>query len=135
MILEKFFEFVISVMWRNFVVVFEMMFFVMVFFGRIEVFELYVLLVICLMFFVLILLFNLVGNVLVCVVVRKMCKLWSFRNYYYGFFFMSLVIVDMVVGLVCMFFILFYYEIGKYLFGFFGFIVVCKFILVLSLLC
>lgn len=75
MILEKFFEFVISVMWRNFVVVFEMMFFVMVFFGRIEVFELYVLLVICLMFFVLILLFNLVGNVLVCVVVRKMCKL------------------------------------------------------------
>lgn len=140
MILVKFFLFIISEIWKNFVVfvfllVKEMIFFIVFFFISFEVFEFFLLLVICLVLFILILVFNMVGNIFVCVVVWKMCKLWSFRNYYYGLFLMSLVIVDMVVGFVCMFFILFYYEIGKYLFGFFGFIVVCKFILVLSLLC
>ncbi|PFX27692.1 Orexin receptor type 2 [Stylophora pistillata] len=84
---------------------------------------------------ILILVLNMAGNILVCVAVRKTRKLRSFRNYYYGLFLMSLAIADMAVGLVCMPFILLYYETGKYPFGFFGSTAVCKLIPALSLLC
>lgn len=132
---EKPSEFATSVTWRNSVAAFEMTPSATVPSGRTEVPEPYVSLVIRLTFSVLILLLNLAGNVLVCVAVRKTRKLRSFRNYYYGLFLMSLAIADMAVGLVCMPFILLYYETGKYPFGFFGSTAVCKLIPALSLLC
>lgn len=102
---------------------------------RLEVPEPFASLVIRLTLSVLILVLNMAGNILVCVAVRKTRKLRSFRNYYYGLFLMSLAIADMAVGLVCMPFILLYYETGKYPFGFFGSTAVCKLIPALSLLC
>lgn len=80
MILVKFFLFIISEIWKNFVVfvfllVKEMIFFIVFFFISFEVFEFFLLLVICLVLFILILVFNMVGNIFVCVVVWKMCKL------------------------------------------------------------
>ena len=100
-----------------------------------EVPEPFVSLVVRLTLSILILVLNMAGNLLVCVAVQKSRKLRSFRNYYYGLFLMSLSIADLAVGLICMPFILLYYETGKFPFGFFGSTAVCKLIPALSLLC
>ncbi|EDO43333.1 predicted protein [Nematostella vectensis] len=83
----------------------------------------------------LVFLLNVVGNTMVCIVVKRNRKLRSFRNYYYGLFLVNLSVADLTVAIICMPFILLFYETAKYPFGFFGSTAVCKLIPTLSLMC
>ena len=78
---------------------------------------------------------NVIGNIMVCVVVKRNRKLRSFKNYYYGLFLVNLSIADVAVALLSIPFVLFYYEGGKYPFGFFGSQAACKLVPTISLMC
>lgn len=78
---------------------------------------------------------NVFGNVMVCVVVKRNRKLRSFKNYYYGLFLVNLSIADIAVAVFCVPAVMFYYEAGKFPFGFFGSQAACKLVVTIPLLC
>ena len=78
---------------------------------------------------------NVMGNVMVCVVVKRNRKLRSFKNYYYGLFLVNLSIADLAVAVFCVPSVMFYYEAGKFPFGFFGSQAACKLVPTIPLLC
>lgn len=94
-------------------------------------FSLIVRITLCCLVFIL----NILGNTMVCIVVRKSNKLRSFRNYYYGLFLVNLSVADMTVAIFIMPFVLMFYETGKYPFGFYGSSAACKLVPTLSLMC
>lgn len=94
-------------------------------------FSLIIRIALCCLVFIL----NILGNAMVCIVVRRNSKLRSFRNYYYGLFLVNLSVADMLVAIFIMPFVLMFYETGKYPFGFYGSTAACKLIPTVSLMC